>query len=161
MPTLHSTSCMYLAHHELESLVVIIIIIIVIIISIIIIIIIVIVYFSSTCECASCRTRLKMPSAAAAQGLLPGQVPGQAGAPAQQLPAQQATTRQTAACHLPLMRRTAISCCCWMLLRSCTRLPLMTALSPQLLLPMVCTVMTCVSFSYFRCTSAEDPCDKR
>ncbi len=93
-----------------------------------------------------------MPSAAAAQGQLPGQVPGQAGAPAQQLPAQPATTRPTAACHQPLMRRTATSCCCLTLLRSCTRLPLMTALSPQLLLPMVCTVMICSSFSNFICS---------
>ena len=111
---------------------------------------------SSTCECASCRTLLRTPSAAAAQGL----PPGQAGAPAQQLPAQQATTRPTAACHLSLMTRTAISCCCWTLLRSCTRLPLMTALSPQLLLPMVCTVMMCISFNGFCSTSVKDPCEK-
>jgi len=118
-----------------------------------------------SCVCASCRTLLRMPSAAAAQGLLLGQVPDQAGAHAQQLHVQQlhvqqATSRPTAACHLPLMRRTATSCCCWMLLRSCTRLHLTMALSPQLLLPMVCTVMMCISYSNLHHTSVEDLCDK-
>ena len=166
--SLRSTSCTYLAHHELESIVVIIIIIVTIIIIIVVVIVVIIIItiifvILLLLHVTSCRTLLRTPSAAAAQGQLPGQVPGQApgqaGAPAQQLHAQQAPTRLTAACHLPLMRRTATSCCCWMLLRSCTRLHLMTAQSPPLLPPMVCSVTACTNFSNFHCTSAETLCD--
>ena len=154
--SLRSTSCTYLAHHELESIVVIIIIIVTIIIIIVVVIVVIIIItiifvILLLLHVTSCRTLLRTPSAAAAQGQLPGQVPGQApgqaGAPAQQLPAQPATTKPTAACHQPLMRRTATSCCCWTLQRSCTRLPLMMALSLRLLPPMVCTVTMCSSFS--------------